>query len=44
MPEFFAEVDDIPQTASGKVRKRDVADWIAKGRAKPVPSVAAETV
>ena len=37
MPEFFVEVDDIPQTASGKVRKRDVADWIAKGRAKPVP-------
>ena len=36
MPEFFVEVDEIPLTASGKVRKRDVIDWIAEGRAKPV--------
>jgi acyl-CoA synthetase len=36
MPEFFVELDEIPLTASGKVRKREVIDWIAEGRAKPV--------
>jgi acyl-CoA synthetase (AMP-forming)/AMP-acid ligase II len=36
MPEFFVEVAEIPLTASGKARKRDVVDWIAEGRAKPV--------
>ncbi|MGP0091479.1 MAG: class I adenylate-forming enzyme family protein [Xanthobacteraceae bacterium] len=35
MPEFFVQVDEIPLTASGKIRKRDVADWIAEGRTKP---------
>jgi acyl-CoA synthetase len=37
MPEFFLEVDEIPLTASGKVRKRDVLDWIAEGRVTPKP-------
>ena len=36
MPEFFVQVDEIPLTASGKVRKRDIVDWIADGRAKPI--------
>jgi acyl-CoA synthetase len=35
MPEFFLRVDEIPLTASGKIRKRDVVDWIADGRVKP---------
>jgi acyl-CoA synthetase (AMP-forming)/AMP-acid ligase II len=35
MPEFFVCVNEIPLTASGKVRKRDVVDWIADGRVKP---------
>jgi acyl-CoA synthetase (AMP-forming)/AMP-acid ligase II len=35
MPEFFLEVEEIPLTASGKLRKRDVVDWIAAGRAIP---------
>jgi len=35
MPEFFLAVEEIPVTASGKVRKRDVVDWIAAGRAIP---------
>ena len=37
MPEFFLQVDEIPLTASGKVRKRDVQDWIAEGRVTPTP-------
>jgi len=36
MPEFFLEIDEIPLTASGKVRKRDIAERIAEGRARPV--------
>lgn len=36
MPEYFLQVDEIPLTASGKMRKRDVVDWIAEGRAKPM--------
>jgi len=34
MPEYFLQVDEIPLTASGKVRKRDIVDWIADGRAR----------
>jgi acyl-CoA synthetase len=37
MPEFFLKVDEIPLTASGKMRKRDVVDWIADGSVKPQP-------
>jgi acyl-CoA synthetase len=36
MPEFFLQIDEIPLTASGKVRKRDIVDWIADGRARPM--------
>jgi acyl-CoA synthetase (AMP-forming)/AMP-acid ligase II len=35
MPEYFLQLDEIPLTASGKMRKRDLVDWIAEGRAKP---------
>jgi acyl-CoA synthetase len=35
MPEFFLRVDEIPLTASGKMRKRDVIDWISEGRVTP---------
>lgn len=35
MPEYFLQLDEIPLTASGKIRKRDVVDWIGEGRAKP---------
>lgn len=37
MPEYFLQLDEIPLTASGKMRKRDLVDWIAEGRAKPTP-------
>jgi acyl-CoA synthetase (AMP-forming)/AMP-acid ligase II len=36
MPEFFLPLDEIPLTASGKLRKRDILDWIADGRVKPI--------
>ncbi len=36
MPEFFLPIEEIPLTASGKVRKRDVVERIADGRARPV--------
>src|ERR1700720_3810001 len=35
MPEFFLRLEEIPLTASGKMRKRDIVDWIADGRARP---------
>jgi acyl-CoA synthetase (AMP-forming)/AMP-acid ligase II len=37
MPEYFLTLDDIPLTASGKIRKRDIAKWIVDGRVKPAP-------
>jgi acyl-CoA synthetase (AMP-forming)/AMP-acid ligase II len=37
MPEFFLKVDEIPLTASGKMRKRDVVDWVADGSVRPEP-------
>lgn len=37
MPEYFLRVDQIPLTASGKLRKRDVTEWIAAGKVKPEP-------
>jgi acyl-CoA synthetase len=37
MPEYMLEVDHIPLTPSGKMRKRDIVDWIAQGRAVPEP-------
>jgi acyl-CoA synthetase len=37
MPEYFLDVDHIPLTPSGKIRKRDIVDWIVQGRAAPVP-------
>ncbi len=36
MPEYFLQVDEIPLTASGKIRKRDVVDWITEGRVHPM--------
>jgi acyl-CoA synthetase (AMP-forming)/AMP-acid ligase II len=36
MPEFFLEIEEIPLTASGKIRKRDIVDWIAEERVRPV--------
>ena len=37
MPEYLLELDHIPLTPSGKMRKRDIVDWIAEGRVIPEP-------
>jgi acyl-CoA synthetase len=35
MPEFFAVVDEFPLTASGKILKRELVQWVASGRLEP---------
>ncbi len=37
MPEYVLVLDEIPLTPNGKIRKRDILDWIAQGRVKPEP-------
>jgi acyl-CoA synthetase len=37
MPEYFLALDEIPLTPNGKIRKRDISDWIAQGRVTPQP-------
>ena len=37
MPEYFLALDEIPLTPNGKMRKRDLVDWIAQGRVTPQP-------
>jgi acyl-CoA synthetase len=37
MPEYFLSLPGFPLTASGKVLKRELADWVRSGRAQPVP-------
>jgi non-ribosomal peptide synthetase component E (peptide arylation enzyme) len=37
MPEYFLSLKEMPQTASGKPRKRDIVRWIAAGRLHPTP-------
>jgi acyl-CoA synthetase len=37
MPEYFLDLDHIPLTPSGKIRKRDIVEAIAQGRAAPQP-------
>jgi acyl-CoA synthetase len=37
MPEYVLDIDQIPLTASGKIRKRDIVEAIAQGRAVPEP-------
>jgi acyl-CoA synthetase len=37
MPEYVLELDDIPLTPNGKIRKREILEWIAQGRVKPEP-------
>jgi len=37
MPEYFIVMDDFPLTASGKILKRELADWARSGKIKPDP-------
>ncbi len=37
MPEYFLALDEIPLTPNGKLKKRDIVDWIAQGRVTPEP-------
>jgi acyl-CoA synthetase len=37
MPEFFLQLDEIPLTANGKIRKGDIVQLIARGQATPEP-------
>ena len=37
MPEYFLAMDAFPLTASGKILKRELADWAREGRITPLP-------
>ena len=37
MPECFIALDAFPLTASGKIIKRELIQWVESGRIRPVP-------
>jgi acyl-CoA synthetase len=37
MPEYFMVMDSFPLTASGKILKRELAEWAKAGRIAPQP-------
>ena len=37
MPEYYIELDAFPLTASGKILKRELIDWVGSGRIAPHP-------
>jgi acyl-CoA synthetase len=37
LPEYVAEVDELPLLPSGKVSKRELTDWVRQGRLAPRP-------
>jgi acyl-CoA synthetase len=37
MPEYFIAMESFPLTASGKVLKRELAEWAKSGRIAPIP-------
>lgn len=37
MPEFFLKLEAMPLTASGKILKRKIVDWVGEGRVTPRP-------
>jgi len=37
MPEYFIALDAFPLTASGKILKRELAEWARTGRIQPAP-------
>jgi acyl-CoA synthetase (AMP-forming)/AMP-acid ligase II len=38
MPEFILSLSEMPLTASGKVLKRALVQWVAEGRVRPLPA------
>jgi acyl-CoA synthetase len=37
MPEYFIALEAFPLTASGKILKRELAEWARSGRLEPEP-------
>jgi len=37
MPEYFLCLNSLPMTASGKILKRELANWVATGKVAPLP-------
>lgn len=37
MPEYYIVMEEFPLTASGKILKRELADWARTGRIRPAP-------
>jgi acyl-CoA synthetase len=37
MPEYFIAMESFPLTASGKILKRELTDWVKSGRIAPAP-------
>ena len=37
MPEFFIAMDAFPLTASGKILKRELVEWVKAGTIAPIP-------
>jgi acyl-CoA synthetase len=37
MPEYLLPLDEIPLTPNGKIRKRELVEWVAAGRVTPQP-------
>jgi acyl-CoA synthetase (AMP-forming)/AMP-acid ligase II len=37
MPEYFLALEELPETASGKIRKAEIIESIATGALKPIP-------
>ena len=43
MPEYFVTMDVYPMTASGKILKRELAEWARSGKIRPMPVRWSET-
>ena len=37
MPEYYVVLDTLPLTASGKILKRELVEWVKSGRIIPEP-------
>ena len=37
MPEFYIELERMPLTSNGKIKKRELNEWLEKGEVKPIP-------